>query len=226
MADLDARCRAIVERRLSYSLTSNGARLSKHLAWMQQAPPHTLWLSFHREYKSVADFTEVIRKGSDALPCIGVNLFDRDVVRWPDLIECSVNAGARRLKILHMTAIGRHRASAEQAPLRLNALARLSPPAGVELRLEAPLVDGVMTGVESCALKTRSLLSINHDGSVYPCCVTVGAVGAAIGDLRLEGLLDIIQRHDSLHRIACQSTLPGIASGIQACPLRLVQAPL
>src|SRR5262249_36716200 len=143
-------------------------------------------------------FVQYVKSASRVLPVVGVNLFQHNVAALPQLVPQSIQAGARRVKILKLTAIGRCKSEHFQvtwSPQDVESMIGewLGPLAsGVEIRIEGPLLAGSLFGDESCVLRERPLLSVDHDGSVYPCCVTVGVRSAALGCLRTESLQSIL----------------------------------
>lgn len=204
-----AMCRAVCIRGMRYTLTTNGALLYRHLSWLSQEPPETLWISYHREYLSVAEFVALVREAVRAVPRVGVNVFDTD---WD---EAFGSAGAQRVKILTQNAVGR------ATQTRDRELPHIDMITGTELRVASIRRE---RGAATCVLADRPLLSIDCDGRVYPCCVTLGAPDAEIGDLTREPLADVIERAlEPAALLPCSRLLPKIAAGAEGCPLRLYE---
>lgn len=201
-------CRAIVERGLSYTITTNGSLLRRHIGWLRRIPPETLWLSFHREYETVASFSTLVRYAAAQLPRVGMSVFGSD---WHDEFA---SLGAARIKLLSQSNVGRAQSSSLS----------VDPPVpivgdGVELRIESTARE---LGAASCVLRQRPLLSIDHDGKVYACCVTLGHAAARLGDLNRETFAAIVERGVSHQRaLPCAALLPRIATGNEGCPIRL-----
>jgi hypothetical protein len=92
----------------------------------------------------------------------------------------------------------------------------------LEVRVEAPVFNDFATGKTTCVLRERPLLSIDHNGLVYPCCVTLGTVSTAIGNLATQTLEAILDRANSPSRqLPCHELLPSIGINKGCCPLRL-----
>lgn len=208
---IEEMCRTIVRYEMRYTITTNGSLLDRHYSWMRELPPETLWISFHREYRSATAFHEIVARAAEELPRVGLNVFTND---WQEDFGA---AGASRLKLLTESAVGRSRNAGEQA-------ARFAAPAvsDVEVRIESPTR---RLGSESCVLLDRPLLSFDVDARAYACCVTVGEDQAEIGDFRSEALAVIAARSlDRLEHLPCARLVPGIAHGDTGCPVRLYGA--
>ncbi len=233
ISDIEQRCQAIIDRGMRYTLLTNGSLLDRHLRWLTEAPPETLWISYHREFSSVKTFARRVAQAADALPRIGVHVFSCDVQREPNLVRRAVQAGAQRIKILSLTPIGRC-ADAGKAGVWTAAdieamVQQWKEPSHrtLEVRLAAPTWIDSPVGAATCVLRERPLLSINHDGSVYPCCVTLGNRSTAIGNLQGEPLDAIIDRASSAsRRLPCGDLLPSLGAGKSGCPLQLMTSPL
>lgn len=228
ISDIESRCKAIGDSGLSYTITTNGALLAKHLDWMQDTPPSTLWVSYHREYAGPEQFVVTVSGACAKRMRVGINLFDLDVVAFPNLIKQLIQVGVTRFKLINTTEIGRA-ANLGNMPSfdrekfrRMVQIHGLNRSSRVEIRAAFPLVDNTPTGSQSCVLNERSLLSVDFDGKVYPCCVTVGQANAQIGDLTFESLANVVDRLASRPQaLPCQQQLPTVASGEVGCPLAL-----
>jgi len=222
--DIAALCGHIAAAGMRYTIHSNGSIVERHAAWLVRTPPDTLWLSFHREHTTRARFAACVAAAAAALPCIGVNLLEPDADE--NLASTCVVAGARRIKILSVTDIGRQRGTGltrrQWSVERARALgARLDREAGraVELRIELPSRSAAAHGPTSCALRARPLLSLGPDGQAWACCVSVGVAEDAVGDLRVEPLEAIVSRLGRSDTLPCARALPAIARSEAACPL-------
>lgn len=221
---LRERCAVILEAGLDYTLVTNGARLRRHLDWLAVAPPGTLWLSHHLEYRSERAWLMLVAAAARALPCVGVNIFARDVVGSPGIVERSVAAGAARVKILDTSPLGRAAALPPVAPVQLASehLTNLGARSGVEIRLEAPCAAVRSVGPASCVLRERPLPSVSPDGAVYACCATLGVPGAFLGHLASAPLHELLRRVPNDQTLPCRGVLPDVADGRSPCPLRVV----
>jgi organic radical activating enzyme len=207
---IEQMCRAITMRGMRYTLTTNGSLLARHTQWLKDVPPETLWISFHREYHTVESFLDVSMTIARELPRVGVNVFSSD---WDDRFA---SAGAVRVKLLSQSAVGRAQASLADA----QTVPRLDH--AIELRYESTMRQG---GPATCVLRDRPLLSIDHDGAAYACCVTVGHVPARVGDLATEPLGAILGRvNEPAGELPCGALLPGVLTGAEGCPVRLYRA--
>ena len=226
--DIESRCKAIGDSGLSYTITTNGALLAKHLDWMQDAQPSTLWVSYHREYVEPQQFLVTVGAVCARQIRVGINLFDLDVVAFPNLIKQLIQVGATRFKLISTTQIGRaanldKRFTFDRDKFRqIVEIHRHDLSNLVDIRAAFPLVKSTLTGSQSCVLNERSLLSVDFDGKVYPCCVTVGQANALIGDLAIESLANVVARLAGRSQVLpCQQQLPTVASGETGCPLAL-----
>jgi MoaA/NifB/PqqE/SkfB family radical SAM enzyme len=223
---IEAHCRQIVEREMTYTITSNGSNVERHLEWLSECPPETLWLSFHSEQTTREQFAERVALSALRLPRVGVNILARDLGSDSSILSLCAIAGATRFKILHLTPIGRQRHDDRAQPWSADDIRtvgeslRLAVGRPIEIRIEAPAVRGTEKGPSSCALRSRPLLSVGSDGRVYPCCVTVGIEGCEVGDLKVEPLRAIVARAAPA-TLPCRATLPEVAAGAAACPLSL-----
>lgn len=206
---IEQMCRLIAAQGMRYTLTTNGSLLARHMTWLEQIPPETLWISFHREYHSAGSFLEVVRTAAGALPRVGLNVFASD---WD---EQFASTGVARIKLLSHSAVGRAQSSSPDA-----AVPRLAP--RIELRYESTMS---VRGPGTCVLRDRPLLSIDHDGAAYACCVTVGHEGARVGHLATEPLTDVVARIAAPQGdLPCGALLPRIIRGEEGCPVRLYSA--
>jgi hypothetical protein len=205
--EIESMCRAVRGRGMRYTITTNGSLLQRHLEWLANEPPETLWISYHREYRSIDSFLEVVREAVRILPRVGVNVFGTD---WDDSFAA---AGMQRLKLLTQNAVGRATLASGYDPPALHDTGT------AEVRVSAPHRS---LGTPSCVLADRPLLSVDGDGRAYACCVTLGTPGAEMGDLQRESLASIAARITRpLSVLPCAPLLPGIAAGKEGCPLRL-----
>jgi hypothetical protein len=224
LPDIGQMCEAVTSEFMTYTLTTNGSRLRRHLAWLRANPPETLWVSYHAEYYSPAELTRRLGVAATNMPRVGLNVFGTDCLAHPEILDLAVSSGTTRIKILSKTPIGRARELSEHTQVeRLIETLRGRWPGGVELRYEAPMA---RLGSKSCVLSRRPLLSIDRDGRAYPCCVTVGSNVAIIGDLAIEQLARIVLRSVELSNrdLPCSVLLPHIAEGREGCPLNLQTA--
>ena len=233
IADLEERCRAIVDRGMRYTLLTNGSLIDRHVGWLSEAPPETLWISYHHEFSSANAFERHVATAAKGVPCVGVHVFSSDIEREPELVSRAVHAGAQRIKILSLTNIGRcadDHHTEKLSAVEIDAMAlgwkRLTTKT-LEVRIAAPASFDWTVGEDTCVLRARPLISINHDGSVYPCCVTLGSGSAVLGSLQHETMETIICRANSTSRqLPCKKLLPLISSNQSCCPLRLVSLPI
>jgi MoaA/NifB/PqqE/SkfB family radical SAM enzyme len=229
ISDLQRRCQAILDRGIRYTLLTNGSLLGRHLEWLSIAPPETLWISYHREFSSARIFERQVERAAKVLPSVGVHVFSCDVEMDQQLVERAVRAGARRIKILSLTSIGRCTKPSKTGTWEYNALEAMMlrwqnlSTELLEVRVEAPVFLGFSTGESTCVLRERPLMSIDHDGSVYPCCVTLGSGSTMLGSLQHDTMETIITRANSTSgQLPCGKLLPLISSNQACCPLRLV----
>ncbi len=227
--DIEQRCRFIVERGIRYTLLTNGSLLGRHLGWLSAQPPATLWISYHREFASVAGFARQVTRAADSLPSVGVHVFSCDVETNAELVDRAILAGAKRIKILSLTPIGRCNESGKTGTWPRNLIEEMTARwkglknEKFEVRVEAPVFGDFATGENTCVLRERPLLSIDHDGSVYPCCVTLGSRATAIGSLQDNALETIVRQAKSPSSLLpCHELLPSIGIERASCPLRLV----
>jgi len=225
--DIERRCRAISEYGMNYALLTNGSLLDRHLTWLRAVPPLTLWLSYHREYSTVDFFAKKVARAADVLPRVGVHVFSRDLREKPGLVDRAVAAGAQRVKILSLTPVGRCLETVsdtlprEAVDVLVNRWKSIST-GTLEVRFETPSVQGLSTGASTCVIRERPLLSIDHNGSVYPCCVTTGTSSTALGNLQNETFEAIVRRSKlPFRRLPCAEILPSIINNQSPCPLRL-----
>lgn len=238
ISQIESMCNAISGHGLLYTVMTNGSMLRKQVSWLRNNPPETLWLSFHAEYESRSQFIRLAQFAAAELPKVGAHVLNMDAD--PTFLQEIAIAGARRLKVLALTPIGRSADRANKSVTHNNSPLRWSVEeahslaqkigravgSNVEVRFEASVLEKVAAGPSSCALRIRPLLSIGSDGRVYECCVTVGSAGHPIGDLRLDSLAQIVSRvqHGTGQTLPCESLLPDIRDGTQACPLTLIDA--
>lgn len=224
ITDLSSMCTSVVEAGISYTLTTNGVLLNRHLHWLIATPPSTLWISFHREYHDRTGFHAIVAQAANTLPNVGINIFAQDICIDPDMLFELIELGVRRVKILQVTPVGRGRDVPPERhdvpPAIVERIRSAAASRGVEVRIEGR-TDGVL-GPQSCVLRDRSLYSINEDGRVYACCITLGAAGGEIGDLRKESLAEILTRGMALEgSLPCRTMLPDVSAGTNVCPLHL-----
>lgn len=229
--ELERKVGRVLEHGMSWTITTNGALLTRHRAWMRTVPPAVLWVSLHDEYMSAGNLIERVGLALGCATEVGVNLFAFQLNRNPGLIRMIERAGATQVKVLHLTPIGREVQSARAPDVQLTPDAIEAIKAvgrQLNVRVEQPSVSPRKTGASTCVLQQRPLLSIDADGSVYSCCVVVGNRASAIGSLRSEGLHDIADRTDwgrVKDHLPCIHVLPGIEGGEEGCPLQLVTVP-
>lgn len=230
IAGIKELCEAVVQRGMSYTLTSNGSRLNSHLSWMSRLPPTCLWLSYHREHVSSETFLRIAGKACSSGVRVGVNLFERDAIAADGLLRNLASCGVTRFKIINTSPIGRGVGAREvhvsQRVLEHRiSLALEDSCHRIEVRVALPLAAPSEVGPNTCVIKRRSLLSIDYDGSVYPCCSTLGHASAKVGDLSVEPLRAVITRVvGGDDKLACREILPRVSNGEEGCPLALVAA--
>ena len=207
-----AMCVAARDRGLRYTLTTNGSQLERHLPWLRDVAPQTLWISYHREYLAHEDFLRIVAMAARELPLVGVNVFARDWV--PSFADC----GAGRLKLLTQSPVGRATVVDDVDVSFADGL-----PSHVEVRMESSTREH---GPSTCVLRNRPLMSVDEDGRVYACCVTVGSADAIVGDFACEPLRQILDRGlQRFNILPCASLLPEVSVGREGCPVALYAAP-
>lgn len=233
ISNINELCLAIFERGMHYTMLTNATLLAYHIEWMSHHPPTTLWISFHREYSTPEAFIDKVLMAVRVLPVVGIHVFQDDVCKYAHLIDRAVDAGVRRIKILSLTPIGRCSSSSLASSWRLSKLNEMAlrwnsqSSGSVEVRVETPTLTNKWLGEKTCVLFERPLLSIDHDGAVYPCCVTVGNMPTAIGHMQYELLTNIMKKwiNTPLMYLPCAELLKSVAAGSGSCPLRLVTIP-
>lgn len=222
-------CETIHELGLLYTIISNGSLIKRHLRWLKETPPSTLWLSYHPEYSTGQQFIEILKTALRSLPNVGVHLFSTEIVKSPEFLIRIAKTRVNRIKVLNQTKLGRcqsrssrpilSRNDAKELANRLREYRKFIP---LEIRFESPTLRDGIKGRKSCVLFQRPLLTINEDGTISTCCAL--SENANFSSLQQESLSALIKRitnGESFRTLPCASVIPGIESGRESCPLHL-----
>ena len=88
--DIRQRCKTILDRGMRYTILTNGSLLERHLGWLSDEPPETIWISYHREFSSADIFERRISRASEVLACVGVHVISCDVENDSTLVDRAV----------------------------------------------------------------------------------------------------------------------------------------
>ena len=219
-------CQYISSNNLTYTVTTNGSLLLDNQKWLKNNPPDTLWLSFHSKYYSLKTFESLISSINLPQTKLGINIFYTDILNQPDLLSLFSNEKIHRFKILNKTILGRN--NLEELKYNLDDIksyfrlhvGKHKP----EVRIELPLIKDELVGINSCLIKSRPLITIDNNGKIYNCCITINEKSSTIGNLSETDLCEILENIELRTKcLPCKTILPKINLGKDSCPLFLIK---